>query len=481
MCECRLKNLNSLLGVLSNGRWDWTSNMEPQILVIETKSLGDRSYLIHDGKTAAIIDPQRDIDRVNELLIKHDLTLGAVLETHIHNDYISGGLELSRQHATPYLINKEDSVAFNSRGITPLEEIVIGTFALKMRATPGHTFTHMAYQLLNAGGSTIGIFTGGSLLHGTTGRPDLLGQEHARELAGLQHDSVRSLAELLSDEVNIYPTHGFGSFCSATPSISESSTIGDEKFVNPSFLQDRIEYVDSILNTLDRFPDYFKYMSAINASGPLPIDLSHLDSSNSQELLRAIDSGSWVIDLRSRALWSQEHVRGTISLGLDGSMASYAGWLVPHDNRLFLFSNRKEDIDLAQRELTRIGVDRPSGVFIGSTSEFSSPSTVRVATFSELPNAMAHSTIVILDVRQNLEYVKSHIQSAVHIPFYEVRERLNELSERDEIWVHCASGYRAASVLGLIESSGRTAVLINEDYEKAALVDGLKVICDLQP
>lgn len=450
--------------------------MDLKILRIDTKTLGDRSYLIHDGKTAAVIDPQRDIDRVNELLIKHNLNLGAVFETHIHNDYVSGGLELSRKHEVPYLINKDDSVTFNRKGISAFEEIVVGTFALKVRSTPGHTFTHLAYQLLNPEGSTMGVFTGGSLLHGTTGRPDLLGQENAYTLAGLQHDSACGLADTFEDDVSIYPTHGFGSFCSATSSLSDSSTISDEKLLNPALLNNREDYITATLAGLDSFPEYFKYMAPINLNGSVPIDLSQLASSTSMQLLDAIASDSWVLDLRSRTAWCKEHVPGTTSLGLDGSLASYAGWLVPHNNRLFLFSDRYEDIDLAQRELSRIGIDRPFGIYVGSTSAFRKTSNIRVAKFSDLPIAMANAKIVILDVRQNLEYKKSHIKSAAHIPFFEVEARLNEISECDEIWVHCASGYRAASVLGLIESSGRKLVLINEDYEAAAFVEGLKII-----
>ena len=65
---------------------------------IDTPTLGDRSYLVHDGEVAFVVDPQRDIDRVLALLDEHGVRLTHVFETHIHNDYVTGGLALARAH-----------------------------------------------------------------------------------------------------------------------------------------------------------------------------------------------------------------------------------------------------------------------------------------------------------------------------------------------------------------------------------------------
>jgi hydroxyacylglutathione hydrolase len=143
--------------------------MEIEVLKIDTPSLGDRSYLAHDGTTAVIVDPQRDIDRFNELLIKQNLKLGAVIETHIHNDYISGGLQLSREHGVPYLISRDDNVKFDRFAVVDQQEINVGSFGLKVRKTPGHTYNHLSYELHGAENKVVALFTGGSLLHGSTG------------------------------------------------------------------------------------------------------------------------------------------------------------------------------------------------------------------------------------------------------------------------------------------------------------------------
>lgn len=453
--------------------------MTLKVLNIDTPSLGDRSYLIHDGTTAVVIDPQRDIDRINDLLTEENLTLGAVIETHIHNDYLSGGLNLSRIHNVPYFLNKQDQVTFERNEVSNQQVFTVGTFALKAIHTPGHTYTHLSYALLDQQSKAIGIFTGGSLLHGATGRPDLLGWDHASELAGLQHHSAKLLSEILEDSVDIYPTHGYGSFCSATPTSADSSTMADERRTNPVFHMDLESFIAMTLKSLDSYPTYFKYMGQTNTSGAQPIDLSELAHKSADEILMAIDSGAWVVDLRNRKLWANQHVAGSTSLGIDGSLASYLGWIYPYDKELYLLSDNSSDIAKAQRELARIGIDRPTGSFVGSLSPFSSTSSVRVASFSDLSDVLDNSNITLLDVRQVNERAKSHIGYSVFIPFYNVESRVNELPESNEIWVHCASGYRAASVLGFIESSGRIPVLIDENYETAASVNGLSIVSNL--
>jgi len=147
----------------------------PTIVTIETPSLGDRSYLVHDGQVAFVVDPQRDIDRVLDLLIEHDVRLTHVLETHIHNDYVTGGLALAQRTGAAYLVNGADEVSFERTPIGDEEVLEVGDrMRLTALATPGHTFTHLSYALADgATGEHVAVFSGGSLLYGATGRPDL--------------------------------------------------------------------------------------------------------------------------------------------------------------------------------------------------------------------------------------------------------------------------------------------------------------------
>jgi len=450
--------------------------MALKVINLDTPTLGDRSYIAHDGKVAVVIDPQRDIDRVEEILDQEGVQLGAVIETHMHNDYVSGGLELAREHGVQYIVSEKDSVNFDRFSIADQQVVPVGSFAVQAIHTPGHTYTHMSYALLDLNQKAHGVFTGGSILHGSTGRPDLLGADHAHELAGLQHSSAHRLAELLEDKVDIYPTHGFGSFCAATATTGESSTIGGEKKTNPALLLDKETYIAQTLAGLDTFPAYYKHMGPANHAGAGPIDLSELNRMSTDEILKALQRGSWVVDLRDRNSWTSGHIAGTLSFGLDGSMATYLGWLFPYEKELVLISDKAEDISGAQRELVRVGIDRPHGSLVGKLSELSDLKETKSVVFADLPASINNPDVTVLDVRRNGEREESHIVPSLHIPLHELQSRVSELPTAGEIWVHCAGGYRAAASLGIIEKSGRTPVLIDDSYSSALLVKNLNIV-----
>ncbi len=193
--------------------------------------------------------------------------------------------------------------------------------------TPGHTHHHISYVLRDASGSTIGVFTGGSMLHGTTGRTDLLGDEHTDELTHAQFHSVRRLADELPDDTEVYPTHGFGSFCSATPASGDSSTIAEQRQNNPALTQDEQTYVDELLAGLSAYPAYYAHMGVINTQGPAPVDLSTPEPVDPNELRRRIDNGHWVMDLRNRTAFAAGHLDGTFAFELSTSFVTYLGWL----------------------------------------------------------------------------------------------------------------------------------------------------------
>ena len=443
---------------------------------LDTPTLGDRSYIAHDGSVAVIVDPQRDLDRVYALLEQEGVRPGLIVETHMHNDYVSGGLQLSREHGIPLLTSHEDPVAFDRTTVRDTEIVPVGTFAVQALHTPGHTFTHMSYALLDPDGHAQGVFTGGSLLHGSTGRPDLLGQEHAPTLAALQYGSAHRLVDLLEDRVPIHPTHGFGSFCAATATCSDRSTIADEKRTNPALLLPEAEFIAQTLAGLDVFPAYYRHMGPANLAGPGPIDLSPLTPVRPDEVARLAAQGAWVVDLRNRVAWAQGHVPQTISFGIEGSMATYLGWVYPYGDKLVLIGDSEAQVRDAQRELVRIGIERPDGAYIGTIPDLvETPSTTPMVTFHDVPDALDRG-VVLLDVRRTHEFNAAHIDGALNIPLHEVTDRANEVPEEREVWVHCAGAYRAAAAIGLLERRGRTATLINEPFEACLSVPGLRVV-----
>ncbi|SDQ15295.1 Glyoxylase, beta-lactamase superfamily II [Actinopolyspora saharensis] len=444
--------------------------------VIATSSLGDRSYLATDGEMAVVVDPQRDVDRFLAAAGRLNVRIALVLETHVHNDYVSGGLELARLTGADYGVAAADEVPFAHM---PLADGDVVELSERMRvravATPGHTYHHLSYVLEGEQGP-VGVFTGGSLLFGTTGRTDLVGQQHSHELARHQHASARKLVEILPDGAQIWPTHGFGSFCSASQTSGDSATIGEQREINPALTLAEGEFVEQMLSGLDAYPAYYAHMGVRNTSGPEPLDLRTPSRATPEELKRRLEAGEWVVDLRSRTAYVDSHLAGTVSLGLDGPMATWLGWMIDWGAPITLLGESREQVGQAQRELARIGIDTFSAAATGQPEELAAEtgqlSSTTSAAFADLAAVRdgrgdgLPEVDVVLDVRTNNEWQSSHIVGAVHIPLYELKDRLDEVPA-GTVWVHCGSGYRATAAASLLEHAGRTPVLIDDLFGNA--------------
>jgi hydroxyacylglutathione hydrolase len=447
-----------------------------EVLPIETPALGDRSYLVHDGETALVIDPQRDIDRVIALAAGAGVRVTHVAETHMHNDYVTGGFALARAAGAAYLVNADDPVSFDRTPVSDGDLVEIGGMRLRALATPGHTYSHLAYVVEAgdgaAGGEIAGVFTGGSLLYGSTGRTDLLGPDATAALTRAQWASARRLARELPDAARIFPTHGFGSFCSATQSEAASSTIGHEKLVNPVLTLDEGSYVESLLAGLDAWPAYYAHMAPVNLAGPAGPDLSPPRPADAAELRRRIEAGEWVVDLRDRIAFAAGHVPGTFSFPLDNRFATYLGWMIPWGTPLTLLGDSPEQVAQAQRELARIGIDRPAAAATGRPETWAGErgvASLRLAKFGDLAAALGagNGGPVVLDVRRRLEWEAEHIAGAVHIPLHELPGRAAELPP-GEVWVHCESGYRSVLAASILAARGRRVVGVDDDFASAA-------------
>jgi len=213
-----------------------------------------------------------------------------------------------------------------------------------------------------------------------------LGDEHTDALVRHQHGSAHKLAQGLPDGTEVYPTHGFGSFCSATQSDATESTIGQEKQTNPVLTQDEETYVRELLERLEAWPSYYVHMAPANTRGPSKPDLSPPTTADATELRRRIETGEWVVDLRNRTAFAAGHAPGTFNFGIDGDFVTHLGWLIPWGTPVTLLGETSEQVAEAQRELVRIGIDRPAAQATGSPEDWADGELVNfsTATFADL-------------------------------------------------------------------------------------------------
>ncbi len=461
--------------------------------IVETSELGDRSYVVHDGTTAIVVDPQRDIDRVEKILQDRGVSCAAVLETHIHNDYVTGGFVLAQRTGAKYVVSAADQVEFERSPADDGDEFMVGTLRVAVVSTPGHTDTHLAYVVDEPGSDEPAVvFTGGSLLFGSVGRTDLVDPDRTVELTHAQFHSARRLSRMLASDVQVYPTHGFGSFCSSGSATGgDASTIGLERTRNDALTaEDEDTFVAELIANLTAYPRYYAHMSPLNRKGPGPMDLSEPEEVDPAQLHKRIAAGEWVVDLRERTAYSAAHLEGTVSIALGDQFATYLGWLMPWGDSLTLVGESADQITQAQRQLSRIGIDHPDGAAVGSITDLAGtarPTSYPRVSFAETAHQLGlirqhshdesshhhHDSTgqVILDVRRDDERAKDAIRGSAHIPLHSLLERLDELPQ-GRLWVHCASGFRSAIAASLLARAGREVVYIDDDFS-AAVRQGL--------
>ena len=445
-----------------------------QVKTIETASLGDRSYVVTDGAVAVVVDPQRDIDRVLEVTESWGVDITHVLETHLHNDYVTGGLQLARATRATYVVPGTAVVQFPSRPAYDGDVLETGALALTVLHTPGHTPHHLSYALA-CDGVVVGAFTGGSMLFGSTGRTDLLGSMHTRALTRDQYRSVRRLARYLPSDAQVYPTHGFGSFCAAAPTIGDGSTVAEQRRVNPALTLDEAAYVDALMAGLGPYPTYYAHMAGINADGPAAWSPLAPTPVAAEELRRRVAAGGWVVDLRKRRAFAAGHLVGTLGIELSNDFVTYLGWLMPWGTPLTLLGESPTQVAEAQTELARIGVDRLAGAAVVEATLLDGGATMRsyrVADFAGLAAALlgaggGGAPVHVLDVRRCDERASGHVTGSQNIPVHELARRTDEIGE-GQVWIHCASGYRASIAASLLDGDGRDVVLVDDSFSSAA-------------
>ncbi|WP_307481094.1 rhodanese-like domain-containing protein [Pseudarthrobacter sulfonivorans] len=424
--------------------------------------------MVHDGQAALVIDPQRDTDRVEAAAAAAHVRITHVAETHLHNDYLTGGLILARAHGAAYLVNGADAVGFERTPIADGGTVRVGRLTVKAVATPGHTHHHLSYVVTD--GKDQAVFSGGSLLYGSVGRTDLVSGDDTEQLTREQYSSVRRLAAEARPDAALYPTHGFGSFCSSGPaSGARSSTIAEQQQHNHAFTDpDEDHFVQELISNLTAYPSYYAHMAPANRMGPGPANLAVPESLDPGELSRRLAEGEWVVDVRRRMAFAASHLKGSVSFeyGRGTSFTAYLGWVLPWNRQLTLVG-AEDDVEKAIRDLSRIGIDSPDAA-LGTEPSALAPGT-DVAHYPRVDWGGLHERSpgdVVLDVRRVDEYDAGHLAGAVNIPLHELLQRMPEIPD-GKVWVHCASGYRSGVAASILQRAGREVVHVDATYPPA--------------
>ena len=431
-----------------------------QVTTIRTDGLGDSTYLLtHDGG-GVLVDPQRDVERFEQAVSETGVDLTHVLETHIHNDYVSGGRELARRTGARLVLPAAAGAAFDHFPAFHNEELADGPVVIRPVHTPGHTPEHMSYVIF-VEGETVAVFSGGSLLVGSAGRPDLLGDDRACQLARLQYLSVHRLAEL-PDETGLYPTHGEGSFCTASGAGRSTSTIGLERRTNPVLAYpDADSFVAGQLAGLQPFPAYYAHMGPINLMGPEPLAGPELDVLDPADL----PDHATLVDVRPRAAYAAGHVPGSLGLEMSDQVAVWAGWLLPFDSPVVLVAEPGQDVEEVARQFGRIGFDKVLGVVHGVAGWVEAGGALvsfETWTTDELASAIGRGDdLQVLDVRSPGEWEEDHIEGSFYRYVPHLRDGLPEgLDLSADVWVTCGSGYRAFAASAFLEAEGLRLVAV---------------------
>lgn len=436
-----------------------------------TPGLGDSSYVVSSEGEALVVDPQRDVERLLEDALEHGLHVRYVLETHVHNDYVSGATEIRARTGAAVVGPLGAGYTFAHHAMEDGDEITLGGLRLVALHTPGHTPEHLSYAVHeDRRADPVAVFTGGSLIVGNAGRTDLLGPARTDGLTRAQFRSLRRLAAL-PDATLVLPTHGAGSFCAAgTVQDEHSSTVGRERETNPALAAgDEEAFVRQQLSGLMAFPTYYAEMAPINRSGPPVVgDVPMPPALSVEELERALASDATLIDGRDGASFATEHVPRSVNVPLDDSFASYVGWVLPFRApiALALPDPEGETLREAAAQLFRIGRGHVVGYLAGGIDTWISAGreTRRYATLSanDLADELSASarTDALLDVRQQPEWDAGHVEGSVHVFVGELLSRIGDIPRDRDLTVACATGHRSSIAASLLDREGLTVRLV---------------------
>jgi glyoxylase-like metal-dependent hydrolase (beta-lactamase superfamily II)/rhodanese-related sulfurtransferase len=437
------------------------------------KCLAHASYIIGDAgsRTAAVVDPQRDVEQYVEYASGHGLDIKHVVLTHLHADFIAGHLELRNRTGAAIYLGRAASAEY---AFTPLgngDAIQFGDVRLTALETPGHTpesISIVVYDLAVSDSVPYGVLTGDTMFVGDVGRPDLVTARGwgAGDLAGLLFESLRTKLLPLPDSTLVYPAHGAGSLCGKALSQETVSTIAEQRRSNYALQpMSKQRFVELVTADQPEAPAYFGYDAVMNTRERPTLDETlarELKPMSLDALLEAQRAGGQVLDTRDPVEFAAAHLAGSINIGLGGQYATWAGTVLDRHLPIVIVAEPGAEVESAMR-LGRIGFDHVSGYLDGGLRSADRRPDL-IATTERLSPQRASERLasaaapLVLDVRSPAERAQKHIPGSVHIPLNHLAERLDEIPADRPVLAHCAGGYRSSIAASLLARQGRRDV-----------------------
>ena len=433
---------------------------------IYTGCLSQGTYYIESNGEVAIIDPLREIDTYLKLAKENNAKIKYIFETHIHADFVSGHLTLSNATGAPIIFGPNTITSYPVTIAEDQQVFKLGNLTFVALHTPGHTLESTTYLLKDNLGKDHAIFTGDTLFIGDVGRPDLAQKQSGktqRDMAGMLFDSLRKKIMPLSDDVIVYPAHGAGSACGKKISRETFSTLGNQKSSNYALNKSlsKEEFINELTEGLESPPAYFPMNVKMNQEGYNHIEnilrknLNPLDTDEFEKL--ANQSGVLILDVRNQIQFAEEHIPGSIFIGIDGGFAPWVGAIVGDVKRPILLITPKGREEETITRLARVGFDNALGFLEGGLSSWKvkgrKTDSVSTIEASKLGKKIFDQTKII-DVRKNSEFSNGHLKNALNIPLDQLSKNFDKIPLEGDFFVHCAGGYRSMIASSILKSRG---------------------------
>lgn len=433
-----------------------------------TGCLSEAAYYIESDGIAAIIDPLRDIEEYLALAAERKAKIRYIFETHFHADFVSGHLELATATGATIVYGPDAITTLPVKVAKDGERFDIGKIKIEVLHTPGHTLESSCFLLIDENGKHHAVFTGDTLFIGDVGRPDLAQKANEltmNDLAGMMYESLQKKIVVLNDEVIVYPGHGAGSSCGKNLGPETQSTIGEQKKTNYALLaQTKEAFIKVVTEGLTAPPQYFPINARINKEGYESLDTLLQKALKPLTIaafkVKAEEDEVIILDTRISGVFTQGYVPGSVSIGLDGRFAEWAGSILPFDKSIILVTEPGKERETIIR-LARVGYEKIEGYLEGGYEAWLAAGEefdmiVDVEADELAMDILFDPKLVIVDVRKTNEFADEHITDAINIPVSEMMDPASmvNLEDSHNIYVHCAAGYRSVIACSLIKRQG---------------------------